>query len=573
MTSAYAADPVFEANAKQISYLLQRIHNGELALPDFQRNFVWETKRTLELLRSVMCRFPTGTLLFWKQGSGNDGFAEREVEGAPPLNGKQPDELVLDGQQRLTSLYRALTGAAEERYFVRLNEFLSDAGALKPAHDVDFDKAIFAVDTSSRLKFDPSDRQWQYAEGAFPLAELDSFDEWLDRYARKISDGHDAEDATKRAIRAVRDAYLVPLRSYGFPVVTLPETTPLEAVCNIFETLNRTGRPLGAFELLTARFYPKGVNLRDLWLAAKEQYDVFDEFRIEPYDILQAISLRARNSAQRSDVLSKLTAEEVSEHWPLVVTGMASVLDTLKNEYGVLHYRWLPYGMLLVPMAAVWPDIRSLRTLERANALERLSQYFWCTTFMTNYDQGANSQAGADYLRLKGWLVDADKQPPEAVSDFDFSEATLLTAGVRRKALHAGIMALTIRSGAKDFHAGQKLTPGRVAEKKIESHHIFPKAYLTEIGDSRSELIVNRALIDSETNKVIGRKAPSVYLAEMREAYGSEKLSDILESHAVPTGDGSGLESDDYEAFLAERCEVLIALIGEVTGKTVARSA
>lgn len=568
MTSAYAADPVFETNARQISYLIQRTLHRELALPDFQRDFVWETKRTVELLQSVMCRFPTGTLLFWKQSE--QGFAERAIEGAPDLAGKRPDELVLDGQQRLTSLFRALTNASSERYFIRLKEFSAEDGRVLHSHEIDFERALFVVDGVARLPYDPEDRVWQFEEVAFPLGNLDSFDEWLDAYVHQMACSQETEAIVKKRIRDVRDAYLLPLRSYGFPVVTLPASTPLEAVCNIFETLNRTGKPLGAFELLTARFYPRGVNLRDKWVEATDTYALLDEFGVDPYSLLQAVSLRIRNSAQRSDVLTKLTVEEFKQEWDQVVAGAADVLDLLSSSHGVLDKRWLPYGALLIPMAASWPDIKALKPIERQAATDRVAQYFWCTTFTTNFDQGGNSQAGADFIKLKTWLFDAGAEAPEAVQRFTFTEAALRSAVVRRKALHAGVMALTVQSGAKDFHTGQKLTPAKVKEKKFESHHIFPRAFL-KAGDS--ELILNRALIDGETNRIIGRKAPSIYVADMQKAYGVEKSIDVLDSHSIVGGHGSGIESDDYALFLGERADAIIGLIEGVTGCKVERSA
>jgi len=571
LTSAYTADPVFEATSKQIAYLLQQIDHGSVALPDFQRSFVWETRRTLELLRSVMSRFPTGTLLFWRQSDGSSDFAERQFEDAPVREGKA-DELVLDGQQRLTALYRALTPASDEMYFVRLEEFLGENGDVKAAHEVDFERALFCVERGGKMAFDPNDTIWQFDEGAFLLSDLDAFDEWLDRFARHRTDDVDEERVLKKSMRDVRNAYLVPLRSYGFPVVSLPSSTPLEAVCNIFESLNRSGRMLGAFELLTARFYPGNVNLRELWAGAVDQYEVLQEFGVDPYDLLQVISLRVNNSAQRSDVLAKLEPLDIREHWSQAVSGVSAVLDLLKTEHGVLQRRWLSYGMILVPMAAVWSEIRALKPLPRGQALERLFQYYWCSTFMSDYDQGANSQAGADYILLKNWVKDGSARAPGAVAGFHFDEAVLQSASVRRKSLHAGVMALTIRAGAKDFHSAQALTTARMVEKKIDSHHIFPKAYLTSQAMAGSELLLNRALIDSETNKIIGKRSPSDYLEIMRSSYGEEKMSEVLESHAIPADADSGLLTNNFDDFIYSRSEAVVALMEAATGKTVDRA-
>jgi hypothetical protein len=569
MTSAYAADPVFDSNDRPVGFLMARIYNRELALPDFQRNFVWDVRRTMELLRSVMCRFPASTLLFWKQGETSAALAQREIQGAPKLDGKTPAELILDGQQRLTALYRALNDPTEDRYFVKLDKYLHSDGKLREPNEIDFEEAILYVDITKKLKFNPDDRGWQFESIAFPLTEVDEFEKWLDKYARSVTKNVDEQDVLKERLRHVKERYLLPLRSYGFPVVTLPSSTPLEAVCKIFETLNNSGKALGPFELLTAKFYPKKVNLRDLWKEAKDAYKILRDFDVDPYGVLQAITLRSTNppSAQRSDVLGKLTAEDVNTHWSSVISGFAGVLDTIVNDYGVIAKRWLPYTMMLVPMSAVWQEVQDLSPFDRGLAMERLAHYFWCTVFMTNYDQGANSQAGADYVRLKDWLPFGIGEAPEAVKDFAFSGAELRSAGVRRKALHAGVMALTVCQGAKDFHTGLKLNWIRAQQVPIDSHHIFPKQYLHDNGIFSTELILNRALIDAETNQIISKKAPSIYLGEMRAKYGSGKLRAVLESHVIDSGQGSALEEDKYDAFLDSRCDLVMQLIEQATGK------
>src|SRR5690606_6759376 len=125
-----------------------------------------------------------------------------------------------------------------------------------------------------------------------------------------------------------KSQYIEVLQTYSFPVVTLPASTSLAAICTVFETLNRSGKPLGAFELLTARYYPDGVNLRDLWSDSLAKYPLLDDqnFGVDPYSVLQAIALLKRDSAQRNDVLNQLTAIDVKDHWDSVVAGFDGVL-------------------------------------------------------------------------------------------------------------------------------------------------------------------------------------------------------------------------------------------------------
>ncbi|MFJ7153511.1 DUF262 domain-containing protein [Streptomyces sp. NPDC101118] len=572
MTSAYESDPIFEATPKQLSNLITRIRSGEIALPDFQRDFVWDSSKTEELIRSIISKFPVGTLLFWKQGT-EEVFASRSFQGSPPLAGKKPMELVLDGQQRLTALYQALTGTGDDRFYLKVDEFV-DAGSdrILDFHEVNFDKAIISLPAATTSAQQAKNSEILKA-AHFPVAEVSKFDDWLDDYVDDLRTSDPGIDPklTKSLYRRMRDKYIIPLRAYGLPVVTLPESTPIEAVCTIFETLNRTGKPLGPFELLTARYYPQGVNLRDYWVEAQSSYKTLVDFNIDPYSVLQAVCLRAHNSAQRSDVLKKLVAGDIKEHWNPVIKGIAGVIDMLQADCGLVAPKWLPYGMLLIPMASVWPEITELDPLDRASAFERLQKFFWCSVFTTNYDQGANSQVGADYSLLKTWAVSGTGEPPEAVEALPLNAATFRTASVRRKALYSGLMCLLVTSRAEDFHTGQAMTPHRVSESQIDSHHIFPKAYLKrEDASESSELLLNRSLIDAETNRIIRDKAPTVYLKEMSDTYGSDKLKSVLASHAIKFEPDSGIAEDDYAQFLDERLGIVVKMVERVTGRTLA---
>ncbi|EOY47927.1 hypothetical protein SLI_3214 [Streptomyces lividans 1326] len=571
MTSAYESDPIFETVPRQLSNLVTRIHGREVALPDFQRDFVWDATRTEELIQSIISEFPVGTLLLWKQGDG-ETFASRSFEGAPELGDKKPSELVLDGQQRLTALYQALTGVGDERFYLKVDEFIDvKKGYVKEFYEVNFDQAVISVPVAAS-KGQAKKNEELLGVSHFPISNVGQFDDWLDDYVDKITDGNEEYSARflKSLYRKMRDKYIVPLRSYGLPVLTLPETTPIEAVCTIFETLNRTGKPLGPFELLTARYFPQNVKLRDLWDEAQGNYKALIDFKVDPYSVLQAVSLKAHGSAQRSDVLKKLTAADISSHWSSAVKGIAGIIDMLQSDCGLIAPKWLPYGMLLIPMGAVWGDIQKLEPIHRADAYARLRQFFWCSVFTTNYDQGANSQAGADYVRLKGWVADGKGVAPEAVRELPLSSSTLRSASVRRKALYCGLVCLLVTARAEDFHTAQAMTPYRVGEVQIDSHHIFPKAYLIKKGFTESpELLLNRTLIDAETNRIIKDKAPSVYLSEMTEAYGAEKLESVLSSHAIKSAPESGLANDRYGDFLDERLETIVQLIEGVTGRSL----
>jgi hypothetical protein len=562
--------PFFKTNPQPLSYLLQQIQNKSLALPDFQRNFVWDASSTQDLLASIGSRFPAGTLLFLdQQGSAQAPFKPRQFDGAPELDGAEPQTLVLDGQQRLTALYQALHGAGDYVYYVDMKVLLDED---------DLEKAIGYV-TVKRSKKEVGDIETQAVQLRMPLTALEEpgFDEWLEEVMeQREATGEPASKEFKKELRKAYKQRLKPLQDYEFPVVDLPNSTPLEAVCKIFETLNRTGIKLTVFELLVARFWPQGISLRGLWDEAREQYDILEDFEVDPYWLLQAVCLRAGGAApsvQRQDVL-KLTRDAINAHWDAVTAGAAAALELLRDECGVLTAKWLPYSAVLVPMSAIWGKIEEAKGPAKGSARNKLRQYFWAAVFLGAFDASPNSAAVKHFQELGKWLDGGSE--PELLTSFTnrFNAGYLLEAKIGQRALYRGVMALTVRHGGLDFHTSQPLTAQRLTDQKIDAHHVFPRNFLAQNPSEdmpSADLILNRALIDKQTNRSIRDRAPSDYLGEMQNELAAE-LGTVLDSQLLPSEKDGGLWGDDYEAFLLERQELMLTELEEVTGHEVRRS-
>ena len=235
----------FEPGTPALMFLLSLVENRELALPDFQRSFVWEPNGTRELIVSIIRGFPAGNLLFLRGGS--EVFLPRAVEEAPELNGHRPAVLVLDGQQRLSSLYQAFYGVGNHRFFV-------DVAALMLGSDIE---SVVKVFSKAKAK------QWtsvtrQAQSLMFPLAHVREFADWRDEVIEERDDlDQRSAEVLRSYLNRVESAVIEPIRRYQFPTTTLSEATPTEAVCTIFETLNRTGIKLSVFEFICgSRFRP-----------------------------------------------------------------------------------------------------------------------------------------------------------------------------------------------------------------------------------------------------------------------------------------------------------------------------
>src|SRR5436190_21522672 len=336
---------IFYPTSEKLSFLLESIHNREIALPDFQRDFVWDPRETEELIESICQNFPAGSLLRIKNSAGYF-FKPREFAGAPAVNGHAPSYLILDGQQRLTSLYQALYGEGSHRYFIDLQAILNGD---------DLEDSVFYLRLNDAKK--KYGKVQQQADSlVFPFETLfgadGGFEEWLDAVLELRSD----TASLKTALRSAQKAWLKPVEDYEFPMVTLGEATTASAVCTIFETLNRTGVKLSVFDLLVARFWPEDVKLRDLWEEAMSTHSIIADFEVDPYYVLQSVAIFAADGApscKRKDVL-RMTVGQIRKGWAPVVDALAEALHMLRNECGVILPQWLPYNTIVIPLAALF---------------------------------------------------------------------------------------------------------------------------------------------------------------------------------------------------------------------------
>jgi hypothetical protein len=469
-----------DTNPRQLKELLGQIHTRESALPDFQRDFVWDPNATQELIVSIASNYPAGSLL--RIRNTHSLFACREFQGAPALNGQRPTYLVLDGQQRLTSLYQAFFGVGEHRYYINVRKLLDGA---------DVEECLFHLRANVKKVQEYGDLAVQARELILPLGTLKdgsgAFGRWSRAVARKTRTD-DARINLLDQLSEVDERWIQVIDDYKFPVVTLSDSTSAEAVCTIFETLNRTGVMLSPFELLTARFWPKNGNLRQLWAKAQDDYPIIADFDIDPYYMLQVVALVSRPtpSAKRGDVLD-LETSAIEEWWDRAVWGMAKGLEILRDDCGVITATWLPYNTIVNPLAAVLAKLAVVSSPAVGANRHTLTRWFWCSVFGQTYENAPNSQTARDVTELIGWLTDGEV--PESVSHFRFDPRVLRDTTPRQRAVYRGTICLILRDAPRDFHNGARLTGDLMIEHHVDDHHVFPQAYLARVGvEARARL-------------------------------------------------------------------------------------
>ncbi|KXS38105.1 MAG: hypothetical protein AWU55_1764 [Halomonadaceae bacterium T82-2] len=588
----------FDSTKRSLPELLKDITTGKIQLPDFQRGWVWDDDHVKSLLVSIARSFPVGAVMLMETG-GEVRFETRPVEGID-ADGvtKDPNQLILDGQQRLTSLTQAVglpipvdTRTAKGKPIKR-HYYFDIQKAL--AGEDQLDDAIEAVDENRQVltnfgrdvKLDLSSRRLECEQLFFPCDQIinsDDFEEALQEYAPENFSTY--MKFRKEVINA--------FRSYQLPVIELKKETSKEAVCLVFEKVNTGGVQLSVFELITASYAAEGYNLRDDWFGSdirqvasrKARFEAHELLRdVQSTDLLQAITLLHTRERKLEDLKAGKTGKQVRP----VSAKRASVLDLPLSAYkhwvdevekgfveaarfllGECFYsrRELPYGTQLVPLAAVMTLLGNRWREPRIHA--KLSRWFWSGVLGELYGGAVETRIALDLEELMNWFED-DSQVPRTVTDASFDPTRLESLRSRLSAAYKGINVLILREGAKDFFWKGDIQQLDTQGVELDIHHIFPRTWCEAQGIPPRvyDAIINKTPISYKANRMIGGDAPSQYLTALQGheqvQLDDEAMNALLEGHRLPA---ATLRADDFDAFYQQRKRRLLEIIEKAMGK------
>lgn len=604
------AGSTFQTNPFDLNKLLNDCHYGVLQLPDFQRSWVWDEDRIKSLIASISRAFPVGALMTLDTG-GDVNFKPRPVEGAPTA-AKQthPQSLLLDGQQRMTSLYQVtLRGQVVETVTPKKKKvkrwFYID---IRKSLDLSIDReeAIVGVPEDRIVRdifgrgeiLDISSTDKEYASLMYPVTQVFDWDNWQDGFDEYWSG--DENKSIRKEFRDFKKQILENFKSYDVPVIALDRSTTKEAVCVVFEKVNTGGKPLDAFELVTAMYAAAGHELRKDWYGdeiAMGRHRRFAETlrpsgadsgilaSVANTDFLQAISLFHTRDKRRAAEAAGKQGKEL----PAVTGNRQALLNLPLDAYKkyeaqvergfvqaakflhMLHiYRIydLPYQSQIVPLAAILGDIGEAWEHEANRA--KLIRWYWNGVFGELYGSAVDTRIARDFMEVPVWLKGGSE--PSTVSETMFRPDRLKTMRMRLSAAYKGINALLMKEGAQDFRSGQKFDHTIFFGENVDIHHIFPQDWCKkqDIKKDIFDSIINKTPLSYRTNRIIGGVAPSKYLAKLQS--GDETtppikpatLDSYVESHLI---DPSLLHEDKFFDFMADRQKKLLKLIEQATGK------
>lgn len=573
-----------KTNDRKITDLMEMIHSGKIQLPDFQRGWVWDDNRIKALIASITNGYPVGAAMFLEYGNANIRFKYRGIEGTPSSN-IVPSELILDGQQRLTSIYTALfcqlpvntrtdRGQPIKRYY-----YIDMSKAVDSAFDrVD---AILSVpenrqitsDFGRKVELDLSSKQLEYEQKMFPLnIILDpiKYNEWQMGFMQHHNYSSEAAMLYTNFLTNI----IVRMGQYMIPVITLDKDTPKEAVCQVFENVNTGGVSLTVFELVTAIFAMDDFELRKDWEERKQKY--FDGNLLSvstATDFLTACTLLSTYrkggtvSCKKKDVLN-LTLTEYQTYADALSKGFEEAEKFLEEER-IFSSRDLPYTTQMIPLAVLCTLLTDRNQIYVTSVKDKLKQWFWCGVFGEMYGGANETRYVNDVVGVMAWIKDSSAIP-KTVQESYFNPTRLLSLQSRQSAAYKGIMALILQNHCKDFISGREMDFTVYKSDQIDIHHIFPKDYCMKQNYPKTKWnsVVNKTPLTYSTNREIGGAAPSIYLGriERKGQVSAAVLDSYLESHKI---DVSCCRADDFNNYFLHRATAMLDLIETATGKAI----
>jgi hypothetical protein len=574
-----------KTNDRPLLGLMEEVDTGAAQLPDFQRGWVWDDERIKALILSVLHNFPVGAAMFLEYGNESLHFKHKPIEGSPADPNIEPEELILDGQQRLTSLYNALysknpvhtktdKGKKIDRFY-----YLDIEKALDPS--ADDEEVVVSVPASKKItsdfgrkiEMDLSTQDDEFQLKMFPLnliLKSTEEQEWQNAYYAF----HDYNPTIIQQFTKFYTKFIVSVQKYQMPVILLEKDTPKEAVCQVFENVNTGGVSLTVFELVTAIFAMDDFQLRQNWEERKENYFSSDLLnKVTATDFLTALTLLASFKAggtvscKKKDVLA-LTLTDYQKYADDLCQGF-SIAEKLLMEERIFSSRDLPYTTQLIPLSAICTVLMDANRIYTTTVKNKVKQWYWCGVFGELYGGANETRYANDIVHVIKWITE-EGDLPKTVTDFYFNPTRLLSMQTRQSAAYKGMMALILKNHARDFISGAEMDFATYASEKIDIHHIFPKAYCVaqHYDKTKWNSIINKTPISASSNREIGGAAPSVYLSKLEKkgSVSSNDLDNYVETHWI---DHNLLRNDNFQDFIVDRAKKLLNAIETATGRQI----
>ena len=574
---------------EKVEDLLKNVHDGSYVIPYFQRGFEWQPRMVCELFESILQNYYTGLVLFWDLNPPDEGHQEKwdPIWGAK-LD-KIPKKAVLDGQQRLASLYYAIYNPRKlfpnrcsyYVFFMNLNKILKDEyeesitykyysnyqswrNIRKNKNDW-VNTGIIPISILSAK--DPNDSKQEYIDS-------EEFAEWLDTFLNKNKDNLPSGITTLK-IAKVFDRIL----KYNFVSYPLSNKRKSSDICNIFARVNAKGMRLSTFDLMNAFLYPKGVKLRkELW--ENLNYELLK--KIDPgmnEYLLKLISLIKQNYCSSKYIYNLIPGEKIirkdesgrkykdilvkdgkefEKLWENSCKYAEKARKTIMNDFAAIKTDFIPNTTIVPVLGAILYEYKG--DTDNINFKNNLKRWYWSSVLSEDYSGSSDSVMAKDFRDWKEWISTGKNIERINRINIEFINNLNLKSVRKGSAQYKAIICLLARNHAVDFYKEWIVGKGDFSYDNINDHHIFPnKVEGVDPGKSKTfneskDFIVNKTLLLDETNIKIKNKKPSQYIKDMIKKHGSEnKVKEIFKNHLITEKAYEYMKEDNFDNFIIER--------------------
>ena len=554
-----------------------RIRSRQITLPRFQRFIAWGHAEVSGLLTTVLRGLPSGASLILEVGD-EEKFKSRTMTDAPETGGKVTEQL-LDGQQRLTALWRSLHDKYPDRtYLIGFEDDPHNGGRQQPYV---YGQARWEKN-GTRYPVWTDSARYCWERRLIPIRLLrpddikDEIDQWIEAaIPEDVSD----KFAVYKQLNSLISDLRTKIREFNLPYLSLPAKTEKDVALDVFVKMNTSSVRLDTYDIVVALVEGEtGKSLHDHVKVLEEAIPRINDYADVPGLVLDVVALRQNRvpsqAGYRGIDFSRMIVE-----WLAVVSGIKGMVNFLEEE-SIFDAQRLPSYTALPVIAALWEHLPT-HPDQLGNARHLLRKYLWRSFLTGRYEQSSATNALQDFRALRDMLKgDEDVSAPIFNVDaypFPTAEMILLADWPKRKSiLSRGLLCLQMKAGAEDLADGARASVASITSKEHprEYHHLFPDSKLSDAGLGSEDIYraVNCALITWRTNRTISNKDPVEYLKERADnsTLGEEELQRRLRTHLIPynelnVGAYNGLTDDqvqvqtreDYKKFALARAQLL----------------
>ncbi|MEM9830490.1 MAG: DUF262 domain-containing protein [Bacteroidota bacterium] len=502
--------------------VINKVSSGVLRIPKFQRGFVWDSDSVAFLMDSIYKEYPFGTIQLWRTRTplnterkfGPFKLFDREAD--------YPIDYVLDGQQRITSIFGTFQSEIE------LPSETDNPFAIY----FDFRAAIDQQDSQFfSLKLDEVDPNRH-----FPLNCL--FDTVKYRQATENLENDEV---------SVIDSLQEKFKEAKIPYQIL-ETDDRSKVAIVFERINRKGIPLDTFQLLTAWTWSDAFDLQEKFEDLSTELQPFGFSQLgENADLLLRICSAILTKDVTPSALIELNGNDVRDNFPVILNGIRGTIDFLKSEFRIENLNNLPYENLFIVLSTFF-SIEDGTQLRMSNEQRiKIIKWFWKSLFTRRYSAGTRKNTNRDITEILKLRNGEDSKLESLI--FDIQPSFFLDNNFSMRSVNTkSYILLLVQLEPRSFVSGTRVSLRDVLQNynKKEFHHIVPKAYVNQLSNVRNDVncLSNFCIISKSDNNWLGGVKPSEYKTRM-----ASNIDDVLASAVCD----DSLFEDNFDEFVENR--------------------